>query len=246
MGKRGKRLLRMGAALLCIALLAAGAWCFFARRSQRQQQEELNQMVQQYRQSKLAAFAAENEALADRQVDVAFIGDSLTEGYPLARFYPQYTVTNRGIGGDTTHTLYERLEVSVVALKPKVVVLLIGGNNLDTMFADYEDILRVLSQQLPETKVVVLSLTAMSGDWGHKNQLAAYNNVKIRLLAEKYGYPYVDLFTPLFDLETGQLKAEYTTDGAHLTEAGYGVLTQAITPVLDQLLAQTETEGGTK
>ena len=81
----------------------------------------------------------------------------------------------------------------------------------------------------------------MSGEhWGKNNQLAAYNNVKIRLLAQKYGFEYVDLYTHLFDLEAGAIRAEYTTDGGHLTEKGYEAVTEKIAPVLSRLLGTGE------
>ena len=76
----------------------------------------------------------------------------------------------------------------------------------------------------------------MSGEWGKNNQLAAYNNVKIELLAEKYGFAYVDLYGPLMDLQTGEIFPEYTTDGGHLTAKGYEVLTSVITPVITEQL----------
>ena len=76
----------------------------------------------------------------------------------------------------------------------------------------------------------------MSGEWGRKNQLASYNNVKIKLLAKEYGFEYIDLYSALFNIEAGEIYAEYTTDGGHLTELGYEVLTQQITPVIEKLL----------
>jgi len=231
-----KRVRSIIIASVCAAALIVGLCFFLSWLKERRTAAELAQQHQQYVADKLAAYAAENEVYADYQMDVAFLGDSLTDGYPLAQFYPQFQVTNRGIGGDTTFTLHERLQTSVLDLKPKVIVMLIGANNLPTMFDNYEQILQTFQQELPQTKVVLLSLTSMSGDWGHKNEMAALNNVKIRLLAKKYGYEYVDLFTPLFDLEAGELKAEYTYDGGHLTLAGYEVVTATVTPVLETLL----------
>ena len=114
--------------------------------------------------------------------------------------------------------------------------MLIGGNNLYTMFDNYEDILLGLKENLPSTKVVLVSLTAMGKDWAHKNQIACLNNAKIKILAEKYDYTFVDIFTHLFDMETNELYEEYTVDGAHFTNKGYEVVTSVITPVLDDLL----------
>ena len=79
----------------------------------------------------------------------------------------------------------------------------------------------------------------MGGEhWGSKNQLAAYNNVTIKLLAEKYGFTFVDLFSPLYDITTGEVYEGYTIDVGHFTPEGYTVLTELITPVLEQLLGK--------
>ena len=205
---------------------------------QKREKEQLLKAVQEYYDAKLATYIDENRKYDDYEVDVAFLGDSLTDGYDLETYYPQYLVLNRGIGGETTLGLEKRLKVSVYDLKPKVAVMLIGANNLDTMFDNYENILKGFKENLPNTKIVLLSLTSMSGEWGKNNQKAAYNNVKIKLLSEKDGYEFVDLYSPLLNLETGEIYAEYTTDGGHLTAAGYQVLTNTITPALEQLLGR--------
>lgn len=239
-----KRLTKKHWAILGIALgalvLIAGAILFFGKLLPDQQAHKAHiEAVAQYRSAKLAQYRQENEQYADYQVEVAFLGDSLTDGYDLNTYYPQYVTANRGIGGDTTFDLAARLQVSVYDLKPKVAVLLIGANNPDTMLQNYEAILQGLKENLPETKVVVLSMTAMGGEhWGSKNQLAAYNNVSIKLLAEKYGFAFVDLFSPLYDVSIGEVYAGYTVDGGHFTPEGYAVVTAQITPVLKELLGK--------
>ena len=196
------------------------------------------EQVMIYRANKMATYQQENETYADYEVDVAFLGDSLTDGYDVQSHYPAYLVSNRGISGDTTVDLENRLQVSLYDLKPKVAVMLIGANNMDKMFDNYENILIGLTQNVPNTKIIILSLTSMSGEWGKKNQLAAYNNVKIKLLAQKYGFEYVDLYSALLNLSSGEIYDHYTTDGGHLTSLGYNVLTEQITPAIErQLLA---------
>lgn len=228
-----------GLCVLAVALTAGAVFYFGFFRPRQQEQQLHKQQVQQYRAEKMDRYLKENAEYEDYEVEVAFIGDSLTDLYDLEKYYPQYITANRGVGGDTTFDLEKRLPESVYALKPKVVVMLIGANNMETMLQNYESILIGLRDNLPETKVVLLSLTAMGGEhWGAKNQLAAYNNVTIKLLAEKYGYTYIDLFSPLYDPTIGEVCEGYTIDGGHFTHEGYTVLTQQITPVLEELLGK--------
>lgn len=224
---------------VCGALVIGAVLYFAVMRPQQKTREEWAQNVQAYRDAKMEQYRRENERYADCEVEVAFLGDSLTDGCDLAKYYPQYITANRGIGGDTTFDLEARLQVSVYDLKPQVVVMLIGANNVDTMLNNYESILMGLQENLPDTKVVLLSLTAMGGEhWGPKNQQAAYNNVSIKLLAEKYGYTFVDLFSPLYDVSTGEVYEGYTSDGGHFTHEGYTVVTAQITPVLQEILGK--------
>lgn len=235
-----KKAWKIGLICLLAAALVTGLVLFFGFHlpAQRQRQEHAR-AVQAYREAKMAQYQEENQNFDDYEVEVAFLGDSLTDLYDLAKYYPQYRTSNRGIGGDTSFDLEARLQVSVYDLKPQVLVMLIGANNPDSMLENYETILQGLRENLPETKVVLLSMTAMGGEhWGRHNQQAAYNNVSIRLLAEKYGFTFVDLFTPLYDVSRGEVYEGYTVDGGHFTDVGYAAVTALITPVLEQLLGK--------
>lgn len=234
------RIFRITCTSVLAAALVAGIGIYFGSIKPKQRQLEAHmRQVQEYRDHKLEQYRQENEVYSDFQVDVAFLGDSLTDGYDLEKYYPQYITANRGIGGDTTFTLEDRLGVSVYDLQPKVAVMLIGANNMDTMFENYENILQGLKNNLPNTKIVLLSLTAMGGEhWGSKNQLAAYNNVTIKLFAQQYGFTFIDLYAPLYDVTTGEVYQDCTSDGGHLTHEGYTVITAQITPVLESLLGE--------
>ena len=166
-----------------------------------------------------------------------FLGDSLTEGYNVKEYYSEYSVLNRGIGGDTTFGVEKRLKESVYDANPKITAMLIGANNFDSMLDNYENILIDFKQKAPEMKVILLSLTSMTGNWGRNNDKAKKNNVEIEKYATKYGYSYVNLYDPLLDSSTNELKLDYTTDGGHLTDAGYQVVTAQIKPVIQSLLA---------
>lgn len=223
-------------AVVICAIVLGSVLLFCKYLPEKRRQEEFIRYAQEYYDNKLAFYDKKNKEYADFEVDVAFIGDSLTDGYDIEHYYPEYKVENRGIAGDTTHGLLARLDVSVYRLKPKIIVMLIGANNFDTMFEDYEDLIIGIKTNLPETQLIICSLTSMGREWGRNNHKAAFNNVKIERYAEKHGCPFVDLYTPLLNFETNEIYEHYTTDGGHLTEDGYKVLTEQIKPVVDGIL----------
>ena len=219
-----------------IVLTTAGGAIAFSliKIKEKQNREKWEEIFKQHYEDRVNLFIEENKTAKD--IDVVFLGDSLTEGYDVQKFYPEFNALNRGIGGDTTFGVEKRLKESVYDAHPKLTAMLIGANNFDTMFENYENILKSFKEQAPNMKVVLLSLTSMTKEWGRNNQKAIKNNEKIKEYASEYEFTFVDLYTPLLDENTNELKEEYTIDGGHLTEEGYTVVTNTVSPVLHQLL----------
>lgn len=197
---------------------------------------EHQQDMQEYYNYKVALFEEENKRYSEYEVDVAFLGDSITDGCDLPTYYPEFVCANRGIGGDTTFGLERRLDVSLYQLKPKIAVILIGTNNIDSMLDNYEDIVLGIKENTPRTEIVLCGLTPTSDFWKDRNYPAAYNNVVIKKLAQKHGCTFVDLFTPLFDERSGMIYADCTVEGLHLNHKGYTIVSGEINPVLHRLL----------
>lgn len=226
--------------IIFISLILIGSFiviyfCFLVPNKEDDKANLYKQIYSSY----VSSFEEENKEYQDKQVDVVFLGDSLTYYYDLKTYYPEYEVVNRGIGGDTTILLEGRMKISAYDLNPKAIVLLIGANNIYNMFDNYENILKGMKENLPETKVILVSLSAMGEGWkdySKKNEVAALNNVKISLLAEKYNYTYVDIFSSLYDIDTGEIYKNYTIDGGHFSDEGYKVVTNEIKPVLENIL----------
>ena len=183
---------------------------------------------------RVSLFKEENKHLSN--VDISFVGDSLTEGYDVKTFYPTYNVVNRGIGGDTTFGVENRLDSSVYDVNSKIASLLIGANNFDTMLENYESIVTKIRTNLPSTKLVLCSLTSMTGNWGRNNEKAKNNNIEIKKIAERNSCTFVDLYNPLLDPNTNELKEAYSVDGGHLTASGYEVVTNTLMPIFQSLL----------
>lgn len=202
--------------------------------------QEYKEETQRYYNYKIALFEEDNKNYSEYEVEVAFLGDSITDGCDLSVFYPEFVCANRGIGGDTTYGLEKRLDVSLFQLKPKIAVILIGTNNIDSMFNDYEDIIVKIKKNTPRTDIVLCALTPTSNQWSYRNPIAAYNNVVIEKLAEIHGCEFVDLFTPLFDETKGEIYSDCTVEGLHLNNKGYTIVSGEIKPVLQELLNEWE------
>ena len=78
-----------GICVVCAALVIGAVAYFAVFLPQQRERDERAQMVQQYRDAKMEQYRRENESFADYEVEVAFLGDSLTDGYDLAKYYPQ-------------------------------------------------------------------------------------------------------------------------------------------------------------
>lgn len=187
-----------------------------------------------YYEARIAYFKEENTLAANSKL--VFLGDGLIENYDLDKYYTLVSNKfNRGVIGDDTFTLQKRLQVSLYDIKPSVCVLLIGTNNIKNALKNYEEILAEIKEKCSTTKLVIQSIYPTSLKYAKRNKKIVEVNAELKVLAEKYGYTYVDIHSSLKD-ENGELNSKYTTDGLHLNEDGYKIITEVLTPVLSPLL----------
>ncbi|SEJ51381.1 Lysophospholipase L1 [Propionispira arboris] len=161
---------------------------------------------------------------------VVFLGDSMTDEGKWHQLFPNVNLVNRGIGGDTTLGVLNRID-QIIALAPPKIFLMIGTNDLcfnrsipDTI-KNYDQILAVLHKALPQTKIYIESVLPFNDNlfpsrYLRNNENISSLNVGIKKLAEKYQDPYIDM-VKVFSDKNGRLPAEDTVDGLHLNEKGY-------------------------
>ena len=208
------------------------------------QKKKAKEEAPSYYDQKCAAFALENANFSSGQI--VFIGDSITDGYRLSDYFLDLplAVYNRGIGGDVTSGMYDRLKTSLYDLAPSKIVLLIGINDInsgrknDEILSNYTAILGAIKEHLPTAEVTCLSVLPMSSRveaWGidlaKTTEQIKSLNAEIEPLAASYGYNYLDLFSLVSD-ENERLIEAYTYDGLHLNADGYAIWTAAIKPYL--------------
>ncbi|MGV3578037.1 GDSL-type esterase/lipase family protein [Brevundimonas sp.] len=184
----------------------------------------------------IGQYRVANEALASQAVDVVFIGDSLTEFWRVAQ--PDlFTggIVNRGISGQTSPQILLRFMADVVALKPRAVHILCGGNDMagntgPSTVRDYQNnILAMLAlAEAHGIRVILGALTPFNvvswnpevGDL--RARTAELNAWQTALCAER-GCGRADYFSALADVD-GLMKPEFHRDGVHPTRAGYAVM----------------------
>ena len=224
-------------------LLVGGLIAALASLNIKNEQKQSQDYFKEYYDKKVAAFAVENANYAKGQN--VFIGDSITDLYHLDEYYSDLdkATYNRGIGGDTTIGVLNRLDVSLYQIVPSNIVLMIGINDInsgyleDDIIARYTSILDNIKSNLPSSKLFVMSILpmhdAMQGyiDLNKNTEIIISINSKIKLLAEERSYQYMDLFSLVKDEDNHLIKA-YSDDGIHLNDAGFRVWTDLVKPVL--------------
>lgn len=159
---------------------------------------------------------------------IVFIGDSLTDYCEWGELLQNATIKNRGIAGDTTEGVLNRLD-EIIEMKPAKIFLLIGtndliyGRNVGEIALDYEKIIKTCTQKLPDSKIYVQSIPPVNSKLNSyiKSDKEIMNlNQEIKKIANQYHVEYLDLHSILVTSE-GELASDYTTDGLHFTNKGY-------------------------
>lgn len=171
--------------------------------------------------------------LPDTPGEIVFLGNSITDIAEWAEIWQNPHVKNRGISGDITFGVLNRLD-EVVSSGPAKVFLMIGINDIarnipvEVILSNQAKIIRYIKTQSPSTLVYLQSVLPTNNSFTefkrHQNkteQILAVNR-GLEKLALKENVAFVNLY-PLFLDQNGKLSEKYTNDGLHLTGPGYMV-----------------------
>jgi lysophospholipase L1-like esterase len=188
---------------------------------------------------------------------VVFMGDSITDGWSrpeMGGFFPGKPFINRGIGGQTTPQMLIRFRADVIALRPKVVVILAGtndiaGNTGPARLSDIQDNLATMAElaRAHGIRVVLASILPVSDHerdekgtvrrQTHRrppSQILALNRW-IKKYAARSGHVYLDYFAATVDRK-GWFKEELTEDGLHPDAQGYKVMAPLVLAAIETAL----------
>jgi lysophospholipase L1-like esterase len=184
-------------------------------------------------------------APAKKELRVVFMGDSITDAWvqpQFGGFFPGKPYIDRGISGQTTPQMLIRFRPDVIALRPKVVVILAGTNDLagntgPMTVGQIEDNLTSMAELARANKIrVVLASVLPVSNYGHdRNGNATDMRIKrqpekiielnawIKKYAAEKGLAYLDYFSATVD-DQGLLKKDLSEDGLHPNAKGYAVM----------------------
>lgn len=174
--------------------------------------------------------------------DIIFIGDSIIEYYPLQELLgTSKTIVNRGIRGYQTRLLLDNLDAHLYGDAVDQIVLLIGTNDigkeveLEQTLHNLEAVIQSIARDFPLTQIKLLSILPVNEGTEYQQTVYIRTNEKIKAWNQAYqnlasAYMQVE-FVPVFENlldQKGQLKADFTTDGIHLSISGYQALSNTL------------------
>lgn len=171
------------------------------------------------------------KSFPDSKNDIIFLGNSITAGVDWNELLQMDNVKNRGISGDITFGVLERLD-EVIEGKPAKVFILIGINDISRNIPDsliignYRKMVQRIQAGSPKTKIYLQTLMPVNNTFTqfknhyNKDERIAKVNAALKSIAAEYKVTLIDLHPQFLDGE-GRLRKDFTEDGLHLNAAGY-------------------------
>lgn len=195
----------------------------------------------------LIRYGSENTELPKPKPEenrVVFLGDEITENWPAEKFFPGKAYFNRGITDQTSAQMLVRFRQDVIKLKPKVVVIAAGTNDIASVHGPItqrmsaENITSMVElAKANNIKVVLASVTPICDCYTKRSLLRPFGKIiGLNNWLEEYaaasGSVYLNYYAALG--EGRNLKKQFTSDGVLLNDAAYAVMA----PLAERAIAE--------
>lgn len=171
------------------------------------------------------------EKLPNTENEIILVGNSLTHNFEWHEIFRDVNIINRGIGGDITKGVLQRLD-EIVESKPLKIFIEIGINDIakgfpiDTIYNNYVKIIQTIKLRSPETKVYIQSVLPTSEAW---DKIIVDFNQRIKDYGLQNSIPYIDLYSKF--VSGKKLNPKYDCgDSVHLSGEGYLLWCSLIKP----------------
>jgi lysophospholipase L1-like esterase len=195
-----------------------------------------------YRPNNFALKTEQFRSFPNLGTDIIFLGNSIMAGTDWSELLGMTNVRNRGISGDISFGILERLD-EVTEGKPAKVFILIGINDISRNIPDtvivgnYAKIIRRIKATSPGTKIYFHTLMPVNNEFTqfknhyNKDEHILFVNDELKKLAAKEKITCIDLYVQFIDINK-KLDKELTIDGLHLNAAGYKRWASILKPYL--------------
>lgn len=178
--------------------------------------------------------------------NIIFLGDSITEIYPIEEIYGTLPIVKSGISGYTTEDILENIEEMVYQYNPTKVFLLIGTNDykdecdidkMEQVLKNIEKIVQKIRQNRKNAKIYIESIYPVNRKMDkdmvadRENDIIIKTNDQLKKYCKENKLTYINLYNQLTD-EDGNFNKKYTYDGLHPNTMGYGRITRILLPYI--------------
>ena len=185
------------------------------------------------------------EELKEKE-NIVFLGDSITEIYPINKIYGDLPIIKSGVSGYKTEDILKRMDSMVYRYNPTKVILLIGTNdiskniseeNLNKTQKNIEKIINGIKKNRKNAKIYIESIYPVNRNMKlemvseRTNEAIKQLNKKIKNYCKEENITYINMHDELLDSD-GNFDSELTYDGLHPSSLGYAKITRILLPYI--------------
>lgn len=178
--------------------------------------------------------------------NIVFLGDSITEIYPIEEIYDDLPIIKSGTSGYTTNDILEKMDSLLYQYNPSKVVLLIGTNDImedesdervEETIKNIKKITKEIKINRKNIKIYIESIYPVNRNMkkemvaDRNNETIQKINKEVKIYCDKNNITYINMYDKLTD-EDGNFNKKYTYDGLHPNTLGYAKITRVLTPYI--------------
>lgn len=214
---------------LCLILLSLTCLALPAARGGAQQPNRWE--------STIAAFEKSDAQKPPPQNAVLFVGSSTIRIWDLPKSFPDVQTINRGFGGSQIADVVHFAHI-IARYKPHIIVFFSGDNDINAkktpeqVAADFQKLADFVRKELPQTKLIVLSIKPSPSRWKLYDKMKQANQLIAAIARKTPNVTWVDVGSKLLGADGMPRPEFYAKDGLHLNAEGYRVWSNVVRPLL--------------
>jgi hypothetical protein len=187
----------------------------------------------------VTAFEAADRKAPPPKGQVVFVGSSTIVDWDAARWFPDFTIINRGLWGSALSDSLRLVDRLVIPYQPRTVVLYAGDNDIDAgltteeVAVQFERFVRAVHAKLPATRIVFIGIKPSPQRWITIDRMRAANALIRAFCARDDRVAYLDVDGVMLGWDERPRPALYAEDGLHLSPLGYQLWTILLRPFLN-------------